>query len=62
MVPAKTSLVPAKPQIRTSNTKEKPGNVVMPKSVVVSKKMNEGSSSGNSKSSQPSKMTSTLVR
>ncbi|CAL9767625.1 unnamed protein product [Musa acuminata subsp. burmannicoides] len=62
MVPAKTTLVPAKTQIRTSNTKEKPGNVVMPKSVVVSKKMNEGSSSGNSKSSQPSKTTSTLVR
>lgn len=38
------------------------GNVVMPKSVVVSKKMNEGSSSGNSKSSQPSKTTLTLVR
>ncbi|URE02510.1 hypothetical protein MUK42_20713 [Musa troglodytarum] len=60
-MPAKTRFFPENTQIRTSNMKDKPGNVLMHKSSIVSKKINESPSSGNPKSFQSSKSALKLV-
>ncbi|KAG6482429.1 uncharacterized threonine-rich GPI-anchored glycoprotein PJ4664.02-like [Zingiber officinale] len=59
-MPAKTTIAPGSIQIRTSDFREKPGNVAIQNAVISFKQLHKGSSSGISKF-QASKTTSNLI-